>query len=275
VTPVRACANTEQDATTAGAQWPVVSDAVVSRRAALLVLLCVVGLVGGACSSGSPKPLAVAAVPRLTTTTTVKPVEFRQVAWANVPRVQIFKNPGDATPVGTLPNPTAEDYPLAFLAIGQQPDWLQVRIPARPNSAVGWIRASDVHMGDVPKYRILVEVGAHRLSLFQGDQKLMEAPVGVGKGVTPTPTGNFYIDIKVTLSNPNGVYGPYQLSVTGFSNVLQRFAGGIGQIAIHGTNAPGLIPGNISNGCVRMRNADISKLADYGVDVGTPVDIVA
>ena len=245
------------------------------RRTILLAVIAVLGVTGGACSYKA-KPLAVAPVREVTTTTTApKPPEYRQVAWADVAKVQIFKNPGDVTPVGSLPNPTTEQYPLAFLAVDKQPDWVEVRIPRRPNSSVGWVRASDLRLGDVPQYRILVEIGAQRLTLLKGDDVVLQDPVGVGKSVTPTPTGNFYIDIKVKLSNPNTVYGPYQLSVSGFSNVLQRFAGGIGQIAIHGTNTPQLIPGNISNGCIRMRNADISKLVDLGVDVGTPVDIVA
>jgi lipoprotein-anchoring transpeptidase ErfK/SrfK len=35
---------------------------------------------------------------------------------------------------------------------------------------------------------------------------------------------------------------------------------------------PQLIPGRISHGCVRMRNADILRLARV-VDLGTPVTI--
>lgn len=249
--------------------------AVVLRRAVLVISLAVVALVGVACNS-KPKPLALGSVPEITTTTAApKPPEYRQVAWATVPKVQIFKNAGDTTPVGALPNPTAEHYPLAFLAVGRQLDWIQVRVPARPNSSVGWVHSTDVSLGDVPKYRIQVQLSTHQLSLFEGDNAVLQYPVGVGKGVTPTPTGTFYIDILVKLTNPNGVYGAYQLSVSGFSNVLQRFAGGIGQIAIHGTNAPGLIPGDISNGCIRMRNDAISKLVELGVNVGTPVDVVA
>ena len=245
------------------------------RRTFVVLLLALLAVAGACTTKSKQEALPATPPPPPTTTTAPKPPEYRQVAWAAVPKVQIFKNAGDAAPVGSLPNPTAEHYPLAFLAVGQQPNWLQVRIPARPNSSVGWVRASDVTLGDIPQYRILVEVAAHRLTLFKGDETVMQAPVGDGKAATPTPTGNFYIDIKVKIDNPSGVYGPYQLSVTGFSNVLEHFAGGIGQIAIHGTNAPGLIPGYISNGCIRMRNADISKLVDLGVDVGTPVDVVA
>jgi lipoprotein-anchoring transpeptidase ErfK/SrfK len=238
------------------------------------IILLVVGLVGGACSSKS-KPLAAGPVPPPATTTTVKPVEYRQIAWAAVPKVQVFKTPGDAAPVGTLKNPTAEAQPLAFLAVDHQPDWLEVRLPTRPNGVVGWIRAADVTLGDVPVYRVFVELGAHRLTVYKGDAVVMQEPVGIGKGSTPTPVGAFYIDAMVKLRNPNTVWGPYQLSVSGFSNVLERFGGGPGQIAIHGTNTPQLIPGDVSHGCVRMKNDALNKLVDMGVGIGTPVDIVA
>ena len=43
---------------------------------------------------------------------------------------------------------------------------------------------------------------------------------------------------------------------------------GGGIVGIHGTSQPGLIPGKISHGCVRLKNADILKLdeADAGRD---------
>jgi lipoprotein-anchoring transpeptidase ErfK/SrfK len=233
-------------------------------------------MAAGACSKASVRLPAAQATPTTppTTAPAPKPVEYRQLAWASVPKVDVFAEPGATTPVGTLTNPTAEKQPLAFLAVGQQPDWLQVRLPVRPNGAVGWVRASDIRLGPVQEYRILVEIAAHRLTLYKGDEVVMQEPVGTGKGRTPTPTGNFYVDAMVKLDNPNTVWGPYQMSVSGFSNVLERFMGGPGQIAIHGTNAPSLIPGDISNGCVRMHNEAITRLASL-TGIGTPVDIVA
>jgi lipoprotein-anchoring transpeptidase ErfK/SrfK len=244
---------------------------VVPRRTFFALVLAVAALAGG-CAKKSHE--ASAPPPPPTTTTTAKPVEYRQLAWAAVPKVQVFQAPDGAAPVGTLKNPTAELQPLAFLAVGQQPGWLQVRLPVRPNGAVGWVRAADVTLDKKPEYRILVEIGQRRLTLFKGDEVVMQEPVGVGKARTPTPTGNFYVDAMVRLANPNTVWGPFQMSVSGFSNVLDRFMGGPGQIAIHGTNAPQLIPGEISNGCVRMKNDAITKLAEL-TGIGTPVDIVA
>ena len=45
------------------------------------------------------------------------------------------------------------------------------------------------------------------------------------------------------------------------SPTLTDWPGG-GIVGVHGTNTPGLIPGRISHGCVRLRNADILKLGE-------------
>lgn len=232
-----------------------------------------VTLVGACSSSGPEQKVAVLPVPT-STTAPPKPVEYNQLAWASVPKVQVFQTPGAESPVGTLTNPTWENQPLAFLAIGKQTDWLQVRLPVRPNGAVGWIRAADVNLDMIPEYRVLVELGARRLTLFKGEEVVLQELVGIGKPKTPTPTGKFYVDAMVKLANPNTVWGPYQMSVSGFSPTLERFMGGPGQIALHGTNAPGLIPGEISNGCIRLKNDVITKIASL-TGIGTPVEIVA
>ena len=74
--------------------------------------------------------------------------------------------------------------------------------------------------------------------------------------------------------NPNGPYGLYQVSFTGFSEVYQRFGSGIGQVAMHGTNRPELIGTPASHGCVRMTNEDIAQMVNLAPR-GTPVVVVA
>jgi lipoprotein-anchoring transpeptidase ErfK/SrfK len=54
--------------------------------------------------------------------------------------------------------------------------------------------------------------------------------------------------------------------------VLKRFAGGDGQVGIHGTNQPWLIGQSVSHGCIRVNNASIRRLARV-LPLGTPVVI--
>jgi lipoprotein-anchoring transpeptidase ErfK/SrfK len=196
------------------------------------------------------------------------------VADAAVAEVPIFSAPGVPVPTGrTLPNPTVEGYQLVMLVREEQGDWLKVQINTRPNGATAWVRRSDVALRTV-EHHILIELGAKRLTAYRGDEVVFTAPVAPGKASTPTPLGQFYVDIRTRPTNQDGPYGAYQISVTGFSEVYDSFGGGNGQIAIHGTNRPELIGTPASNGCVRMSNEDVTALLDFSRQ-GTPVLIVA
>ena len=64
---------------------------------------------------------------------------------------------------------------------------------------------------------------------------------------------------------------PVAFGLNARSRVLTDWPGG-GFIGIHGTNAPELVPGRISHGCIRMRNDAILRLATL-MPLGTPVTI--
>ena len=263
------------------------------RAAAALVVGLLAGCGGSSSSSSSPSraPSArPAPVERSTTRssvaattvpaapgTTAAPVAApaaRLAGRARIPVVAVFDAPGAARPSRLLTNPVPEGYPLAFLVEERRPDgWLRVALPVRPNGATGWVQAVDLDLWEVPG-RVLVEVGARRLRYWEGDDLVVDTPVAVGTSRTPTPLGRFFVDIVARPPNPRGVYGPYQVSVSGFSDVLRFFDGGQGQIALHGTNRPDLIGRNVSNGCVRLPNAAVVRLAER-VAIGTPVEIVA
>jgi len=186
-------------------------------------------------------------------------------------RVPLFSEAGDAEPGDVVDNPTHEGLAVTFLVMDQRPGWLNVQVSRRPNQATAWVRAADVKVRQTP-YKVRVDTDAHRLVVTDNGRTLLDVPVAVGTGGTPTPVGTFFVDGLVQLVDPTGPYGTHQVSVAAFSDVLTSFGGGNGQIAIHGTNSPGLIGSDVSNGCVRMTNEDVTKLADT-VPIGTPVEI--
>jgi len=194
------------------------------------------------------------------------------VADATRRSIGVYNAPGDPEPAATLDNPTWEGLPVVFLVQQRMGDWLEVQLSMRPNGSTAWVRSADVSLREVP-YRIVVDTRANRLTAYSRNGVFLDVPVAVGTGSTPTPTGSYFIDGAVKVPYDDGPYGAYQLSVAAFSSVYQRFAGGIGQIAIHGTNDPALIGTPASNGCVRMTNEDVTELA-HSVPVGTPVQIV-
>ena len=104
------------------------------------------------------------------------------------------------------------------------------------------------------------------------DARLMERdPVGVGRrAVTPTPFGLYYITELLKQPNPSGIYGPYAFGLSAHSNVLHEFAGGDGEIGIHGTNEPWAVGTDVSHGCIRVYNRVITRLASK-LPLGTPV----
>lgn len=209
---------------------------------------------------------------RLRVGTARRPGSPAEIADATGPKLHLYSEPGQAEPDDVMNNPTWEGLPVVGLVMQRQGDWIELQISRRPNEATAWVKASEVSIRTTP-YRITVSSSEHRLIAYNGNEVVMDVPVAVGTGGTPTPTGTFFIDGAVRLRDPTGPYGAYQLSVAAFSNVLRSFAGGVGQIALHGTNRPGLIGSSVSHGCVRMTNDDITRLANM-VPVGTPVEIL-
>jgi lipoprotein-anchoring transpeptidase ErfK/SrfK len=185
--------------------------------------------------------------------------------------IGLYSTPGQAQADDSFDNPTWEGLPLVFLVQQRQGDWLEVQLNTRPNQTTAWIRAADVTLRQVT-HRVVVSLAARSLTVYEGQTPIMEAPVAIGDPSTPTPRGNYYVDGAVRTPDPSGVYGPYQISVAAFSEVLMTFGSGVGQIAMHGTNSPGLVGSAVSNGCLRMRNADVTRLANT-IPIGTPVQI--
>ena len=186
-------------------------------------------------------------------------------------KIGLYSTAGQAEADDTFDNPTWEGLPLVFLVQQRQGDWLEVQLNTRPNQTTAWVRAADVTLRQVT-HRIVVSLAARSMTVYDGQTPIMEAPVAIGDPTTPTPRGSYYIDGAVRTPDPSGVYGPDQLSVAAFSEVLMTFGSGVGQIAMHGTNAPSLVGSAVSNGCLRMKNADITRLANT-VEIGTPVQI--
>jgi lipoprotein-anchoring transpeptidase ErfK/SrfK len=193
------------------------------------------------------------------------------VASAAVPEVEAFRKPNGKQPFATFEHPNSFGTPRVFLVQEEAGDWLRVLLPMRPNESEGWVRAEDVALATNP-YRIEVDLGDYELRAFKHDRMVIESPAAIGTGGTPTPTGLFFTTILAKPSSPTSPYGKYAYGLSGYSEVLNTFAGGDGQVAIHGTNQPSLIGSAVSHGCVRVDNVTITKLARL-IPLGTPVRI--
>jgi len=100
----------------------------------------------------------------------------------------------------------------------------------------------------------------------------MRTKIAKGKAISPTPTGRYYVTDLIRPPNPRGFYGPYALGLSAHSPVYTSFAGGNGQVGLHGTNQPSVLGTDVSAGCIRVSNRVITRLAKQ-LPLGTPVDI--
>jgi lipoprotein-anchoring transpeptidase ErfK/SrfK len=245
------------------------------RQASLAVvaaaLLAGCGSAHHAASVPAPSPPAKPGVTSASRSGLARP-GFSLVATIRHGRAALYRSPHSprAFRVQVAPDPR---FPLVMLVRQALPGWLQVYLPVRPNHSTAWIRLASARITYDP-YRVGVNLHTHRLLLWRGNRLVARHQIGVGKIATPTPPGVYYVIQLFRLSDPGGPFGPYALGLSAYSNVLQSFGGGPGQIALHGTNDPGSIGSNVSHGCIHLRNPEIARLAHL-LPLGTPVQISA
>lgn len=172
--------------------------------------------------------------------------------------------------VGTLNARTYLGSPETVVVLGVDGDWSRVRF-AGIGSRVGWVPSRVLSKTQRVRTRLVIDRARTRIVLYDRGERVLSFRVGVGASGSPTPAGSFYVREKVIPRDPGGTYGPVAFGLSAHSIHRTDWPGG-GQVGVHGTNQPGLIPGRISNGCVRLRNRSIARLARR-LPVGTPVTI--
>ena len=182
---------------------------------------------------------------------------------------------GHARAVGRLQLLTSDEQAELYVALASAKlrsgaTWLRIELPGRPNGRTGWVPASALGPLNLVRDHLVIDRRRLRATLFREGRVIFEAPVGVGKPGTITPAGRFYVTEKLRTVG-NVAYGPYALGTSAYAPTLSEWPGG-GVVGIHGTDEPQLIPGRPSHGCVRLRNADITRLWHL-IAVGTPISI--
>lgn len=167
------------------------------------------------------------------------------------------------------PGPYDPPQPFTMVVRERRGDWAKVKIPLRPNSTVGYVRVADVTLSTVDD-RIEIRLGERMLRAYSGTELIAETQVVVGSPFTPTPTGSFYVTDIVPQTSPT--FGPVALPTDAYSEVMDEFDTGVPVVAMHGTNRPELIGQARSNGCIRIPNEVIVRMAEL-LPRGTPVYI--
>jgi hypothetical protein len=144
----------------------------------------------------------------------------------------------------------------------------------------------DIYIGGQGR-QVVINVPQTRLFVYEDGKLVRSFPVAVGKMLTRTPTGSFEVTgiyhdptwhvprsiqsemrakgMPVVTAVPPGPENP-------LGKVFIRFGEPALGLGMHGTNAPGSVPGFRSHGCVRLKNPDALALADL-VSVGDGVTV--
>lgn len=112
-----------------------------------------------------------------------------------------------------------------------------------------------------PRIRMEIDLVKHTLTVFSDNQLIKQFKVGVGKSSTPSPLGEWKV-VQKSLNWGNG-FGTRWMGL----NVPW------GVYGIHGTDKPYSVGGNLSHGCIRMRNQDVEVLYPL-IPMGTTVKIM-
>jgi lipoprotein-anchoring transpeptidase ErfK/SrfK len=187
--------------------------------------------------------------------------------------------PYHSTPAGPLAGTISATnpfgVPMVLAVIGRQDDgaasWLHVELPVRPNGTTGWIPASAASLTET-SYAVSVSLAARTLTVTYAGQAVLTTSVAGGKPKTPTPPAHTYLWELIQPDDQKGPYGPYIFGLAEFSDAYSVFNGGDAQIGIHGQDEPWSIGQAASNGCIRLPNDVISRLAGL-LPLGTPVTI--
>ena len=221
--------------------------------AALLAAVCVAGVTGGDAQAAQ--------------TPTVKLLTAkvaREYPGHNAPAVRHVPARRPLTGAPTV-------LPVYGRADANGRPWVRVLLPNRPNEQTGWIAADGTVSGRTP-WKVTIGRGARTATVTRNGRTVRRLSVVVGTAATPTPLGRFFVAERVR--QPHGAaIGPWALATSAYSNVLQQFGGGPGQIALHGrTGLSDPLGTAASHGCVRFADTAIRWLARRAA-AGTPIII--
>jgi len=178
--------------------------------------------------------------------------------------------------VGTVAARTPEGTTNILLPLARRRDargrlWVRVRLAALPNGRIGWVPRRALGAYGSVRTRLTVDRSSLTATLTRDGRTVLHVPVGIGTRAAPTPAGRFVIR-DVLRRYRSAFYGPVAFGTSARSATLTDWPGG-GYIGIHGTDRPGLLPGRVSHGCIRMRNRDVERLARL-MPTGTPLTIL-
>jgi lipoprotein-anchoring transpeptidase ErfK/SrfK len=217
----------------------------------------------------------------------IAPAQSQVVKLSNETSTTLWAHPGSTSLIRYKPSRkshafrrlhlmTEDGFPEIYMALASTVDrygtqWIQIRVPMRPNGRTGWVPRDALGRFNTVHTQLIVNRHKLRATLYRSGHKIWSSPVGVGRPGMPTPAGQFYIRERIRALQNNTIYGPYAFGTSDYSTLSDWPGGGV--VGIHGTNEPQLIPGRPSHGCIRLPNNKVTQLWHL-LPLGTPLHVI-
>jgi hypothetical protein len=242
------------------------------------VALCVAAPAGTAKTAGSIGSVSITTAPAQQPKSEILSNEATFTRWAYVVQIaSIYRQPSASSGVVTsLHWNTEDDFPEVYLLLraswdAQGREWIELRIPGRPNGRTGWVERAALGAFHLTNQLLVVNREQLRVDFYVDGRLRWSAPVAVGKPSTPTPPGRFWVRERFKITDPQSGYWPYAFGTSDYATLTDWPGGGV--VGIHGPYyEPELIPGRVSHGCIRLRVGDDAWLAQH-LGLGAPVHV--
>lgn len=219
----------------------------------------------------APRPVDLSVLPESTTYTTVDaappdPGPVAPTSGAVVhPRQElaVFTAPGGPALARIGPEQVGQTW---LPVIAEQPGWVQVLLPSRPNGSTGWLPATGLDRAVTP-YLVRVHLRSLSMELLNQGRLRGEWTIGIGKESAPTPPGRTFL--LGSFSDRKQKYSPVILPLGTHSPTLDSFGGGPGTVAIHTWPTDDVFGTRSSDGCIRVPRDALDQLTE--VPLGTLV----
>ncbi|RJQ66275.1 murein L,D-transpeptidase [Pseudonocardiaceae bacterium YIM PH 21723] len=178
----------------------------------------------------------------------------------------VFESPGGLPVAKVPPKQIGSDTWLPVIA--EQPGWVQVLLPSRPNGVSAWLPLGPLVRQATTPWRIEVDRAAFQLTLLRSGQVQGQWTVGIGKASSPTPPGRTFV--MASISERIVTFSPTVLPLGWHSDTYTSYGGGPGTVGIHTWIPDSSVYGTASSdGCIRVPPAALEVLEQ--LPLGTPV----
>jgi hypothetical protein len=199
--------------------------------------------------------------------------------WAHAAEcASIYTNPfAPASPIARLHTYTEEGFPEIYLLLRLHRDtagreWVQLRLPQRPNGEVGWVRREAIGCFQATRDLLVLDRRRHRLRFLTGGRLRWSATVRISDRETPTPPGHFWIRQRFKIFDQSSGYWPYAFGTADYAALTDGPGGGA--VVIHGSHLEAdAIPARPANGCIGVRIPDDAWLGTH-LGLGTPLRVL-